>query len=340
MRQHRLSVAIFMLCGILFWTGCFPGVLHTDHEYVLVVEQGQRLMQLADDDPLYAQFDEIVLSDPDLDRLLIVYEHTTEAFIATNEPTALSQTIANLPVIVLDGSQVGVLRDVTVGSDDGDIRVELAIGLGLGGARDLALARQRFAPAMAPALLYLMGVKLPDDEDSLVGPLYEITDATTALARGFAAALQALDARDQRIPHGAAEPEGAWADASAIQMADLVARNGYRYLYDGTVPTDDLRSMEQAVQTPGVVATYFYRLFDRATGYYPQHHMLWFANYEGDEVVHGKLMLALGRMPRGEPASIDVFIDAYGETFPSERDALETLYRETFGTALSWNEAR
>jgi len=219
------------LCGILLWTGCFPGVLQTDHEYILAVAEGDRLVQVSDNDALYARFDETILAAPELRRLLMVYEHTTEAFIATNEPTRLTKTIANLPVVVLDGERVGALRDIVVASDEEGVEVELAIGLGLDDARDMTLARERFASAMAPALLHLMGLDLADDLDLRDHALHEITDAPTALACGYAAALQALDAQTQ---HSAPD------DATL----DLVARNGYRYTYNGAIPTGALRTPE------------------------------------------------------------------------------------------------
>lgn len=325
MRQHHLATLVLCLCGVLLWTGCFPGVLQTDHEYILAVREGDRLVQVSDDSALYARFDETVLVAPELRRLLMVYEHTTEAFIATNEPTRLSKTIANLPIVVLDGDRVGALRDIVITSNQSDVKVELAIGLGLDGERvealrDMALARERFAPAMAQALLHLMGLELPESLDPRDHALHETTNATTALACGYGAALQAISAHGQ-------------GDAPDATTRDLVARNRYRYLYDEATPTAALRTPEQATLTPGVVATYLYRLCSQADGYYPQTHMLWFANYEGDEVIHGKMMLALGRMAHGEPASIDGFVSAYRETFPGERERIEALYRETFGGA-------
>jgi len=286
-----------------------------------------------DDDPLYQRFDEEVLCDAYVRRLLTLYEHTTEALIATDSPTGFPQTVANLPVIVVDSAEARALHDIAMVAGVTEVPVELALGLGCAGEVDLAAARRNFARVVAPLLLELAGLRSELDGPSPRPRIHQITTPSLAFWLGFEAALESAHA--QARPELLAEAHSQDPDDPRVRERlyryELVPRNGLRYRFRDEVPTLELRSYQEAACTPGVVATFLYRLLERTGSYYPQRHLLWFASYEEKEIAYGKLLLAVHRMPARD-ISLEAFVNAFAETFPSERDPILALAEEVLGS--------
>ncbi|MEA3408237.1 MAG: hypothetical protein U9R48_09195, partial [Chloroflexota bacterium] len=241
-------------------------------------------MTIEDEDALYQRFDEEVLSDPYLHQLLTLFDDTTEAFWASNTLTSFPQTVVNKLVIVVNSSQAEVLHDVVIEDAGREVALELALGLGHEGRTDLAHAHQRFASTMARLLWELVG--LPPSDVRPVA-LYEVTDPPVALDVGFQAAIETL--HWERCGKEVAE-------AHAERCAQ-VTRNAFRRQFIDGAPSTTSRPREEAMETPGVVATFFYRLLQRANAAYPQRYMLWFTNYEDANIAHAKVLYALGRTP-------------------------------------------
>jgi len=334
MARSRLLLAVVCACLLLSLACCMPSVVGTSHEYVLVRTEGDELLAISDDDPLYQQFDDQVLGDPYLARLLMVFEHTTESFLATNTFTSLDQTIANRLIIVVDSGEMGVLHNVTVHQEGREVPIELAMGMGQDGSIDLAHARESFARVMGPLLLELVGLK-PDRAESQANPgLHEATDPSRAFWVGFEAALEAIYGQqhgemvDELRAQGAPSPEV----IDRLYRYQLIPLNGLRFRFEDGQPTSEIRSPEEALRTPGVVAAFIYRLLKRASSFYPQRHMLWFASFEPHEMPYGKALLAVSHMPRHREVSIQLFIESYAETFPAERAFVESLAEEVFAS--------
>lgn len=333
MARGRLRLAI-ALCLCLFLVSCnvVPSVIKTDHQYVLVRAEGDKLTVLEDDDPLYGRFDAEVLNDPYLARLLSIFENTTESFLATNTLTSLSQTISNHLLIILDSADAGVFHQVRVYARGEQVPIELVLGLGKGGQSDLAWARQNFARVMGALLLELAGLK-PEQEGPAPEPvIYEPTTPSQAFWVGFAAALESLYGQQHAellrlLYQQSPTPEV----RDRLARYEAIPRNGLRYRFANGAPTAELRSLEEAARTPGVVAAFIYRLLQRADSFYPQRYLLWFNSYEPEEIPYGKLLLAANRLPRHRSPSVQGFIDSYVETFPAERETVLELAEQVFG---------
>ncbi len=310
------------LCPVACSASLVPVVISTEHEYVLTRFEGEKMVTVEDDDPLYERFDTHVLSDPYLRQLITLFEDTTEAFWATNTLTSFSQTVENRLVVVVNSPRAEVLHDVVVEDGSRRVPIELALGLGRDGVVDLAHARQHFAPTMARLLWELVG--LPPSDAPPVPP-HEITDPSTALERGFEMAIDAMheERSSQRLREAPSERHA------------LVSCNAFRRHFVDDAPDTPLRSHEEALQTPGVVATFFYRLLKRTNAAYPQRYMLWFTNYEDANVVHAKVLYALGRTPGYGGLSVEYFVAAYAEAFPAEREMILSLAGEVFGQSPS-----
>jgi len=337
MLRNRLMRATVCLSMLVSLCGCLPSTIPGEHEYILSRTEGEALTAVSDDDSLYDRFDAEVLGDPYLRRLLMLYEHGTEAFIATNTPTSLTQTVANKPVIAVDSANPGVLHDVVVEAPGTRTRVkiELALGVGNGGAVDLESARRKFPVIIASALLELMGLKSESHQNEGHPALFETTTPRGALREGFAVALDVIALQGDPQLLSALRDQAA-VDPGArerLYRYDMVPGNGLRFRFDGDVPTSELRSFEEAIRTPGMVGTFFYRLLQRADAYYPQSRMLWFVNYDAEEMVHAKVMLVVNRMSAQKGISLQTFIDSYVETFPAERQFITNLAEEVFGKA-------
>lgn len=320
-----LSTFLCSLCSLLLIacsTSLVPSVVSTEHEYVLARSEGDALVKVQDDNLLYDRFDENVLSDPYLHQLLIVFDDTTEAFWATDRLTSSPQTVANKLVIVVNSSQARVLHDVVVEDGGRKVPIELALGLGDEGTTDLVHARQALAPTMADLLWELMS--LPRSNVSSV-PLYEATEPSVALERGFQTAIATT--------HWERRPEEL--EETHSKRCSLVSQNAFRRRFVDGAPSAKLRSPEEALRTPGTVATFFYRLLQRTNAAYPQRYMLWFTNYEDANVAQAKVLYALSRTPGCGAISAQHFIKAYVEAFPAEREMILSLAEEVFGQSAS-----
>ncbi|MGM0401144.1 MAG: hypothetical protein ACQEQT_07590 [Chloroflexota bacterium] len=310
------------LCPVACSTSLMPAVIDTEQEYVLARLQEDALVVLEDDDPLYERFDAHVLSDPYLYQLLTLFENTTEAFWATNTLPSFPQTVENRLVIVVNSPRAEVLHDVMVEDNGRRVPIERVLGLGRDGEVDLAHARRHFCPAMARLLWELVGLP-PSDAPS--GALYGTTGPSAALERGFQMAIETM--------HWENRPEEL--EAAHYEWCMLISQNAFRYRFEDGAPTANRRSYEEAVRTPGVSATFFYRLLQRANAAYPQRYMLWFTNYEDANVAQAKVLYALGRTPGCGDISAQHFIKAYVEAFPAEREMILSLAEEVFGQSPS-----
>lgn len=109
--------------------------------------------------------------------------------------------------------------------------------------------------------------------------------------------------------------------------------NGYRFIYAKGRPTLQVRSREDALRTPGVVAALFACLVQRSTPYYPQRHLLWFFGYPREQIAYAKIMLALHEMRGIRAPSVQRFVDSYVRTFPADREMVLALSDEVLGQA-------
>lgn len=335
----RLVFVLLLVAPVV--TGCIVvSSVPTGRRYALAQRTDGRLTVLATDDPLYDRFDQQVLSDPILQRLLMVFEHTTQSFLATNDIIPAPHTVANPLVIVLDSDATGVLRDVRLATPDGQARVELALGLGQDGRIDLEGARHRMAAALGPLLLELVGRRPPEgfSMTALAAP-DEPVSPEEALWAGYALALEADYARPflgraplDELPYALnPPPEGLLTRQSAIaaraEAAARLAEAGASRPEAGHTRSFSARALSARVlsaRTPSAVAAFLMALHQQAGNYYPQHHLLWMVSYAPEEVPYGKVLLAMMRMPpRG--ASVEELIASYAETYPAERQAVYAL---------------
>lgn len=335
--QSKGTIVLLSLCIALVLAGCLPSVIHTEHEVILARMQDGVPVWLPDGDPLYARFQEQVLDNPHLGDLQRIFENTTEAFLATNTSYDTPQTVSNHLVVVLDSEQVGVLHDITLQMTQTKVPIELALGLGPEATSDWEVARQQFGSGLSRLLLELVGwdasVTAGATDDPLYTPIYEPTTPSEALTVGFEAALQALYAqRNPNVLAALASQESPTPQEQDLLLRyEAVPRNGLLVRFHAGAPTDELRSPEEARCTPGVVAAFFYQLLQTTNDYYQQRNMLWFVNYEPELVPYAKILLAVSRMSHHRQASVETFIQSYGETFPAEKQAVAELAAQVFG---------
>ncbi|MHB0857229.1 MAG: hypothetical protein ACYC5M_06620 [Anaerolineae bacterium] len=296
MRHSRPRMQIALVCAwlVVQALGCVPSGLHATHTFVLARSEGDALVRIADDDPLYQAFEHEILGDPRAQMLLNVLEHTTEAMLATNAPTRFRQTVANRPVVVIDSQEAGVLDHLRVQHGQDSVPIELALALGDAGAVNLAHAREAMPMATASLLMELVGLAPPDKEAPAA--------AREALWGGFAAALETT-------PMPADAQEGVTA----------------------TCPLPLKVSHEEESGESERVGAFFCHLLATTDAYYPQKHLLWFASYDAGEMAYGKVLLAMRRMPPGSEASIETFVRTFGETFPAERETVQALAEQALG---------
>ena len=332
MVRHDLVASLSVLLLIACLSSCVPSVIPSDHDYILIRSEGGSLVVVEDDAPLYSRFESEVMSDSFARGLLTLYDHATEAFLATNTRTRHAQAVANRPLIVVDSAEIGILRGLVVGHGARRVPVELALGVGQAGVENLAVTRQELALVVGPVLLELMGLDPKGCDIVSLPALYEETSSPCALWLGFGAALAAMHEEAQpEVPQAIAEEsEVARAGLEHLRRYQLVPANGYRFRHDAGVQTAQLRPRAEASRTPGVVATFLYRLLKRADSFYPQREMLWFVNYDAKEWAYGKVLLAVQRMATNQEASVESFVAAYSETFPAERALVQDLAREVF----------
>jgi len=332
MSRRLARLLLGLLAVALAATGCvITTSVPTERQYALAQRADAALAVLAVDDPLYDRFDRQVLVDPALQRLLALFEHTTESFLATNGAIPAPRTVANHLVIVLDSEATGVLRDVRLATPGGRARVELALGLGEGGRVDLEGARHRMASAMGPLLLELVGRRPPAGFSlAMAAAPDEPVSPEDALWAGYALALEAEYAR---LFLGGAPLDEAFY-ALNPPPDDLLARQrAVAALVEPGMGTPRAAAHRaEAVRTPSAVAAFLVALHRQADNYYPQHHMLWMVSYEPGEVPYGKVLLALMRMPR-QRASVEDLVAAYADTFPAERASVYALADDILGPA-------
>jgi len=326
-RRYARFVLLLCLLGLCL-ASCSPVQLITTHDYLLLHSDGPLPEVLADDDPLYAQFQDQVLSNSFLATLVSLFENTTTAYASANKPAPVPATVANHLLVVLDSPEAGTLYDLRAHYEKTEFSVELALGLGHRGQVDLAWARDHMAGAMGPLFLGLAGLPPVSGQ----ADPHEMTAPDLALYQGLSAALEATYGQDPSVQarwrDGAQGSEGSPAQLDRVQ---LVLSNGYLFRYAGDQPTLQIRSREEAMRTPGVVATFFQRLFQRAGSYYPQRHLLWFFGYSSEQIPYAKVILALNSMAPAEPPSVQAFIDSYSDVFPSDREMVLALADEVFG---------
>ncbi len=334
MSRRLARLVLGLLAMALAVTGCvLTSSVPTERQYALAQRADASLAVLAADDPLYDRFDQQVLSDPALQRLLMVFEHTTESFLATNGTIPAPRTVANHLVTVLDSKAAGVLRDVRLATPGGQAQVELALGLGLDGRIDLEGARHRMAAAMGPLLLELVGRRAPAGFSmaALAAPDEPISPEE-ALWAGYALALEADYAR----PFLGRAPLDEALYVLNPPPDELLARQGaiVARAEADALPVGEGASRADAIRTPSEVAAFLVALHRQAGSYYPQHHMLWMVSYEPEEVPYGKVLLAMMRMPSGA-ASVEDLIATYADTYPAERQAVNDLADAILGPADS-----
>ena len=320
----RMILLVSLVLSVL--VGCVPTVIHSEHEVILLrskdVERDRLVtVVVADDDPLYDAFYEHVWGDPMARRLLLLVENTTAAFIATERPSSHPQTLANKPFLVLDSQEVGLLRDVQATHAGEQVSIELAMGLGREGQIDLEPAALRVPRAAGAMLLALTEVSAETATMTNTEPMLDApTTPLSALHKGFVIALEALyvQAQSERL-------DDSKNDAELLSRYHRVTTNAFATSPEGQLTT------EQAYATPGVVAHFFFRLIHEANVYYPQRHLLWFANYDAEDTVYGKVLLAMHHMSGAQQASVEGFTQSYGEVFPAEREMIRRLAQEVFG---------
>jgi hypothetical protein len=246
--------------------------------------------------------------------------------LAAKVPSSAQQTISNVPCVLLDSRETTVVRAVRLEREGRRVQLELALGLGHDGQEDLTWAQHHFAWVTGLLLYELMGH--PSPAAPAARP-YEVTSPERALAEGFAGALDAL--------YGQADPtliemlrqEAALPPALEDRLLryEMTPLNGFRFHFEEGRPTAATRSHEEAMATPGVVATFFYHLLQQAGPGYPQRYMLWFANFDATDTAYAKALLAFNRMPAAS-RSLESYVIAYQETFPAEAEWVEALARE------------
>lgn len=332
MSRRLAGLLLGLLTVALVATGCvITTSVPTARQYALAQRADASPAVLPTDAPLYDRFDRQVLLDATLQRLLALFEHTTESFLATNGTIPAPRTVANHLVIVLDSEVPGVLRDVGLATPGGRASVELALGLGQGGRVDLEGARHRMASAMGPLLLELVGRRPPPGFSmAMAAAPAEPVSPEDALWAGYALALEADYARP--FLDGAPLDEAVYAlnhppgDLLARQRAVVALAEG-----GAGVPRAAAHRAE-AIRTPSAVAAVLVALHRQAGNYYPQQHMLWMVSYEPEEVPYGKVLLAMMRMPR-QGASVEDLITTYADTFPAERASVHALADTILGPA-------
>jgi len=308
-----------------------PSVVRSDHGYLLLRQGAGGLEFVSDDDPLYATYQEHVLVDPYLLHLLALFDHTTAAIIATEMPSSFPQTVANRAAIIIDSQEAGLLHQVSGRYETSSVKLELAMGLGDQGRIDADFARQQVPRVVGQLLLAILERPTTGGPQQAIA-LSEITDPNAALHVGFQAALDALygQSAPQRVIALRLRTDLSAAERDLLSRYDDIPRNALRYRHVAGQPTSELLTPQQAMCTPGVVASFFFRLFGQTTGYYPQREMLWFANYEDDDRTDAQVLLPFRRMGRGDQG-IAGYLARYCETFPSEAASVRQLAIQVFG---------
>lgn len=274
-------------------TGCVPRTAYSGRQYVLAQRQGESYRVVPEEDPLYAQFDELILSDAHIQQLLAAYEHTTLSYIAANLPAPRPQMVANHLVILVDSQEMGVLSDVSLQTPSRRVPMERALGIGRQGVIDLAWAKPHLPRLLALMLLELVGVDTSLAEPLALGWDCQRTKPHTAFVGGFQTAIEA------------------WGGAPVVPALKIAS-----------APVED-----QTGEKPALAAAVLHRLLREDDGFYPQRYLLWFTSYEPQELALGKLLLVIQQMP-GRNLSLRQFVSVYAETFPAASPRLDALLSE------------
>jgi len=285
--------------------------LPASHGYVLVRLAGEELVALTNDDPLYAVFDNEVMNDPLIAHLLSLFEGTCGALAATNISSPIPQTLRNYIIIVIATDQSGLLHDVQVRGSERVVRVEYAIAVRADDGMDLAQqAREQLPSLLAQFLLAVAGLEPPLGLEDAAGGCTCVPE-DVALWQGYASL------QEERHALGswkAGRPD----DGQLLRTADP------EFWSCCSSSSVDLKA-GACVCGRGVAGFLVELLAEMPVGY-PQRYMLWFANYDAAETRDAKLLLALARMPHGEPSTLlGRFVASYADTFPAEAGRVREL---------------
>jgi len=312
--RFRFSLSALCAFAAMALIGC-SGTLTSQHGYVLATYTADGLAALPSDDPLYEAFDRDVMADPIVQHLLSLFDDTCGGFAATNLTSPNSQTLRNYLVVVTGGHSNRLLKDVEIQNDGQTVRVEYAVALDLDSQAGLAEARHRLPGLLGQFLLALTGQEPPAVLADAPRDCVCVSERM-ALWQGYAVLQR------ERLALG-------------LDPSRDVASNG-----DGLPPTFDPDvwgccaadlsgdSSSDCVCGRGV-AGFLAELLAAMPASYPQHYMLWFANYEPGETRDAKLLLAFARMPRGDAGDLEAFVASYADTFPAEAELVRDL-------ALTW----
>lgn len=287
--------ATVTLALVISLTGCRPAALPMAEHGVVLLRAGADggWVVVPVDDALYQRFYDEVLTDPAVQRGMMLYDRATRAMVAANVTAPLPRAAAGYPVIILGGDRDAILRGVSARQGASELDIQLAMSLTVDETGDLALARDALPALAGMALLELVGVRPDAGEPPGLPRPDEVTTPSRALRAGFGLAM----ARER------------------------------------PAVTVDYSDTHTASDTPAAVAVFMARLLAEADDYYPQRHMLWFANFPADHVPYAKVLLAATRMPSRTTASLPLFAATYAETFPAERALVATLLDEALGAA-------
>ena len=320
--QAKKMAVLFLTVTLV--AGCATAPPYTSSPCIIVRNEGGKLVMVSDQDPLYQQFSQEVLSQQDIADLFALYEYLTAALLATNSLYPHPKATQSRPVIVLD-SKPGLIHDLTARYGKKNMAVEVAIALDGSALEEMATSKHRLPHLVSSLLMELVGVHVPTASLGDL-PLTQPTTESAALTTGFAAAMDAV--------YGTHHPEAVdWArNTSAHSQEALELWHRYTLIPNGNIPINE-NSLAKAPDTdprriPGAVGVFFYKLIQDASPYYPQRYMLWFANFD-QQVVLGKILLAFYRMPSGR-ASVRAFVETYAETFPAEANWIRQLEIQTF----------
>jgi len=318
---------------VMLLASCSQAVLQTDYDYTLLL-QTDELSAVSSDDPLYQQFEE-VLAEPFLQELFSLYTATAKGLIVDAIPSRNTKALARKPVFILGAIEPGVHQQVSLRHNGQHVMIELAIGLGGGDPFDIDRARDQLPSALAEMLMVIMGVDQPDRNGQNQPAIYDLTTPEQALWSGFAASLEARYGQRHPEPWPFAEIDENMNQAAIERLMRYreIPINGLRYLYENGQPTNVPRTYDQGLRTPGVVASFFFKLWDEASDMYSQGDMVWFANYESSQIKGAKILLALNRMPRRPAPSLETFVQSYCETFPAECATVQALMHDIVGAS-------
>jgi len=334
MRKYRdiiTIICILVICAVIANSllGCQSAVLQSDYDYTLLL-QSDDLTVVAGDDPLYDAFDSI-LADPFIRELFDLYTATAKGIIIDGIPSRYGDSLSRKPVFVLGTIEPGVRRNLILHHEGKRLQVDLALALGGGTPVDFDQITIRMPAALGELMMTVMGVE-PIRGEEPYPAIFEVTSPDQALWIGFGAALEAHFGRHQLDlwPNPADTALDDTANERLLRYREIPL-NGFRTQYRNAEPENTPRSYQQALGTPGVVATFFYRLWTDISSTYKQSDMLWFANYDASQIRGAKILLAMRHMPRRSTPTLETFVQSYCETYPTECTQVKALFNDVVG---------